>query len=322
MGKWGAALFKWLTDNLPAWLRQVGAWVAGLTSSFATGIQAGLPNIQTQIGNIWTALDNQFALADKLASAKNWGTVLFNNLRDGIAASDGTVLGAATAIWNVLRDMFGIDSKLRNFKTWGTNLITNLAEGILAVQHIVIHNASLIWASIKAEIEKLNLHDVGQNIIQGLANGIVGKLNELMAVGGSIQVIFSNLLAFIRGFFQEASPSKVMMRLGKNVMLGMEIGMLENTPDVIRAARQMAAGVMDATSGLSLDPQMSFSSFGSLPSTSLPSIGTLSNQDMMRPNVTTNNMTYNLSYETMRSAESIQQDIELLNLLYGGGRSA
>jgi hypothetical protein len=108
-----------------------------------------------------------------------------------------------------------------------------------------------------------------------------------------------------------------MMRLGRNIMLGMEIGMEQNTPNVIRAARQMVTGVMDATSGLALEPQMSFSAFGDMSRASLPSIGTPSNRDMTRPNVTTNNMTYNLSYQTMRSTESIEQDVALLNLLYG-----
>jgi hypothetical protein len=313
---WGASLISKLAEGAVS-------WVTGATSKLGT-----------EIAKIWTAFKDMFISESKLGNVYSWGASLISKLAEGAVSwvtGAASKLGTEIAkIWTAFRDMFISESKLGNVYSWGASLISKLAEG--AVSWVTGATSKLgteiakIWTAFKdmfiSEERLREIIDVGKNIIQGLVNGIVTKLNEMMAVGGTLQLIFSNLLTFIRGFFQEESPSKVMMRLGKNIMLGMEIGMLENTPDVIRAARQMAAGVMDATSGLSLDPQMSFSSFGSLPRTSLPSIGTSSNQDMMRPNVTTNNMTYNLSYETMRSAESIQQDIELLNLLYGGGRSA
>ena len=311
-------------------LEEAYNWATTIITQLGYGIVSMIESFIAEVEKIWTGLVNAFTSADKLKEAYNWGVGLITEIAKG-AVSWITNLGTEIAkIWTALVNAFTSADKLTEAYNWGVGLISKFAEG--AVSWVTGAASKLgteiakIWTAFRnmfiSEERLKEITDVGKNIIQGLVNGIVTKLNEMMAVGGTLQLIFSNLLTFIRGFFQEASPSKVMMRLGKNIMLGMEIGMLENTPNVIRAARQMAAGVMDATSGLSLDPQMSFSSFGSLPSTSLPSIGTLSNQDMMRPNVTTNNMTYNLSYETMRSAESIQQDIELLNLLYGGGRSA
>ena len=270
----------------------------------------------------------------KQGNASSWGAGLISKLAEGAVSwvtGATSKLGTELAkIWTAFMDMFVSETKLGDIYSWGASLISKLAEG--AVSWVTGATSKLgtelakIWTAFKdffVSPDRLKeILDIGKNIIQGLVDGIVIKLTEMMQMGGTLWNIFNELMAFIRGRFQEASPSKVMMRLGKNVMLGMEIGMLKNTPNVIRAARQMATGVMDATSGLALDSQMSFSSFGKLGMESLPALNMQSNRGMIPPNVTANNMTYNLSYQTMRSAESVQQDIELLNLLYGGGQPA
>ena len=99
-----------------------------------------------------------------------------------------------------------------------------------------------------------------------------------------------------------------MADIGKNLMLGMAEGMREDVPAVIAAAQLMANGVMAVANGMSLNPQMALSA---------SAISTGANGNLIRPSIT-NNATYNLNYQTMQSAGSVQQDIELLNLLYGG----
>jgi hypothetical protein len=99
-----------------------------------------------------------------------------------------------------------------------------------------------------------------------------------------------------------------MADIGANLMIGMERGMINNIPGVINAAQLMAAGVLGVANGMSLSPSMALSA---------SALGSASTGNIIRPSVT-NNATYNLNYQTMQSAGSVQQDVELLNLLYGG----
>ena len=142
-------------------------------------------------------------------------------------------------------------------------------------------------------------------MMDGLNQGIMDKIQWLT------QNVLNGLnwiIDQIRLIFRISSPSRVMADIGENLMLGMEIGMLDNIPAVVAAARLMAAGVMGVANEMSLSPQMALSA---------ATMGASANGNIMRPSVT-NNATYNLSYQTMQSAGSVQQDIELLNLLYGG----
>jgi hypothetical protein len=139
---------------------------------------------------------------------------------------------------------------------------------------------------------------------------VIKRLNFLKSSGQTLHQMFNDFLAWVRFFFRMSSPSRVMENMGVNLMEGMALGMVNGLPDVINAAQLMVNSVMGIASGMTLSPNMAMSA------------STLAAQRMsgniIQPSNVTNSATYNLNYQTMQSAGSVQQDIELLNLLYGG----
>ena len=155
-----------------------------------------------------------------------------------------------------------------------------------------------------------DLSSVGQNLIESLINGLTNRWQQLITPGQSAWQVFQAVLTWMASQFEIGSRSKVMEEMGVNLMDGLALGMVNGLPDVINAAQLMADSVMGIASGMTLSPNMAMSA------------STLAAQRMsgniIQPSNVTNSATYNLNYQTMQSAGSVQQDIELLNLLYGG----
>ena len=177
----------------------------------------------------------------------------------------------------------------------GSDIRRQIGEALASVRDHIASGLGSLW-------------QIGNNLMQGLADGLRDAWQRLTIPGQSLWQTFQNILQWFRDQFGISSPSKVMADVGSNLMLGMAEGIIEEVPAVIAAAQLMANGVMGVANGMSLNPQMALSA-------SAMSAGASGN--LIRPSVT-NNATYNLSYQTMQSAGSVQQDIELLNLLYGG----
>ena len=276
-----------------------------IINAIATGIANGSSGVSAAANAIWQIISDTFGLQGKLDQARQWGANLFGRLRDGIATSDGTVRGAATAIWNVINNEFGVSARLTEAYNWGANLIGSLSRGVTEFNLDGITDyVSRIWRSFRDRLSVNEFINIGNVMMDGLNQGIMDKIQWLT------QNVLNGLnwiIDQIRLIFRISSPSRVMADIGENLMLGMEIGMLDNIPAVVAAARLMAAGVMGVANEMSLSPQMALSA---------ATMGASANGNIMRPSVTYN-ATYNLSY-TMQSAGSVQQDIELLNLLYGG----
>ena len=306
------------------------SWGANLLTHLGIGLGDGTlqGTLNTNAGNIWSKI--QTSIGDPFAGAANWSNILLANL--GIGIADPTQMSIlftnAGKVWDVFRDNIGkpMASPTDGVK-WGGGFLTRLTSQIQEPEPLqkLKDGAGKVLDKFKEGLGWTgtvfqSFIDLGKNIIDGLSNGMKTKLDELMAAGGNLFNMFNDLLKWISKFFGGGSPSgssNTANRAGQNLVNGLALGINQNMPNAIRAAQELTKGVMAATNELSISAPVSLTA-----QSLLPNLGYSSTSNMTRPNMTTNNMTYNLSYQTMRSAESVQQDIELLNLLYGGGQPA
>lgn len=135
----------------------------------------------------------------------------------GIAIAALALLKAA---WD--RDFLGIKTKTTEAaNTWKSNFamlgeIVKLGAqkiiGFLAELHKKIAEAGGLGAVMK---------QVGINIVQGLINGISSMISSLI---NKVKEMASKAVNSVKNAFGIASPSKVMMDFGKNVVVGFERG--------------------------------------------------------------------------------------------------
>lgn len=85
--------------------------------------------------------------------------------------------------------------------------------------------------------ELLSLKTIGKNAGQGLLNGLASMEDSLVAKARSIANAVSAAMAKA---LQVKSPSRVMMRIGRFVGEGLEVGMDNSVGSVMRAARTLA----------------------------------------------------------------------------------
>ena len=301
LGTWRDGMATWLATNLPGWSSAVNTWQKGLSNWITNEAPNTLTTLGTWRDGMTTWLTTN--LPGWKTSVDAWGA----GLKEWITnQTPGTQLGTwrdgmtrwltenlpkwktSVGAWGAgLKDWITSTEAIKKFETWLTD-IRNWAvgpDGKGGAIHQFAHIANL-WM-----------------------DGILGSLGKkLVEISNFITQGFQAIIDAVKRIFNIKSPSKVMYDIGANLMMGMEIGISKKIPAVVAAAQLMADGVMGVTNGMSLSPSLALAS---------TALGSASTGNIIRPSVT-NNATYNLNYQTMQSAGSVQQDVELLNLLYGG----
>jgi len=288
-----------------AFISSLWAWWGDSTST--SGISAAVVGIRERIK---TELNN----------LQRGGVALQWQGRQFIASlwewwGDSTSINRISAAAISIRE--NIKTQLRNLQAGGAALQWQGREFIASLwawwgDRISLDriNAAIIGVRTAITSALGDLWSVGRNLIESLINGLSNRWQQLISPGQSAWQVFQAILQWIRDQFRIGSPSKVMEDMGGNLTDGLALGIVNGLPDVINAAQLMANSVMGVASGMTLSPNMAMSA------------STIAAQRMsgniIQPSNVTNSATYNLNYQTMQSAGSVQQDIELLNLLYGG----
>lgn len=118
-------------------------------------------------------------------------------------------------------------------KTTGTNVVKGLSTGIKTAFGSVMSTVAIGTNNIKQRFRTglpyNALVATGKNLINGLKAGLLSALNSALA---AISNVCSKITAKAKAAFKEHSPSKVFAEIGKNLMLGLDKGMEDNTDEV------------------------------------------------------------------------------------------
>lgn len=145
-------------------------------------------------------------------------------------------LAAADGMWEIIK---AIIKALPEIFNQGVEVIDYLTGGLLKGALGLPAEIGKIIRSIVDTFKNFDFFgmakNIGGNIINGMINGMKGMLGSTKkAVGDVGKSIFDT----IKSFFKIKSPSRLMEdEIGKNLTLGIGVGIEDNVPDVLKGIR-------------------------------------------------------------------------------------
>ena len=328
-------------------------WASTMFGGFVQGMADKAADLNTRAQSMWnTVVENRFQ--NSRGTFQGWASNMFGGFVQGMADKAADLNTRAQSMWNtVVENRFG--TPWTTFQTLSTGMINGFVQGINARYSYLNDWASSAWSTVEGRFSTpgstftswassaMTAFGTGiSNSVAGLTGTVTAFFNSIGSMGtyGSwlapIGIWVTNIgLAFrdkmseilnnYWGGFQEAlrnlrdwlqnnlgislgtSSVKAGAAVGKTLVDGLAAGIRTATPNALSAASDMAKGVMGIANNMQFAPGMAMAS----------ARAGMSSGNVMRPSIV-NNATYNVSYQTMQSAGSVQQDVELLNLLYGG----
>jgi TP901 family phage tail tape measure protein len=131
----------------------------------------------------------------------------------------------------------------------GAQLVLALIQGLVSILGQLIGAAFSIGSTIIDEISKVDLWQVGKDIIQGLINGLGSMARN---IGDKVKELAEKIPAGIKKFLGIHSPSRVLMELGVYTGQGFASGIESMVRKVQGVTSNMANAALPETSTLSL----------------------------------------------------------------------
>jgi len=138
-----------------------------------------------------------------------------------------------------------IRSPSKRTKTIGEFLAEGLVQGLEPGKTKSRTVAKEIIESITTTLEGLSLEATGRQIMQGLINGMNAKMADVRRIAAEISATVENT---VRTSMQIHSPSRIMERIGNNIVDGVVVGIDALRGAAVGAAQRMSDGIKDAAS--------------------------------------------------------------------------
>jgi tape measure domain-containing protein len=247
-----AALIKGIVSNYNKLVRAgidiVVNFVRGIANNYARVIAAGLSLITKFLG----------AIARNIGKVVNAGASLIANFVTGIANAGAKIVNAAvTAIGKfinalvkgalrlvnagaqaVIKFLNGVADAIDKYEPQiiaagvriGVALVTGMVRGLGQAAPTLLNKAKGLVTSVKKKLEFWRSPPdeygryLGQQIISGLATGLSDTSDAIDAATNMSQ----GIIASVKSIFEITSPSKVMQRIGNDVVAGFAAGIKEN----------------------------------------------------------------------------------------------
>lgn len=228
---WGT-LVNWWIANGDLIMQAVNTVWNIVLSVITTAMSALMPIVQAAWGYIKAVI-----------------TTAMNIILSVIQIVTGIINGDWSAVWNGIKSLFAsVWNGIKSIASAGANFIQSVLS---AAWNAITSITSSVWNTIKSSISNaingakdavsnainsiknfftsigdIDLFEIGKNVIQGLINGIGSMVN---AVKDKISEVAGGIKDKITGALGIHSPSRWMRdMIGKNMMLGWEIGIDKN----------------------------------------------------------------------------------------------
>ncbi len=246
--------------------------------SIKAGVSVAWTNIKIFFSQLWSDMSNTITsiwTSIKIFFSQTWidiqdiftsviGSIIeyvkgaWTSLKTNTAVAFNSIMATISSIWISIKNTIStlIDSIISTISGKFESMKTAIFEKMSMVKDVI----KTAWNEAQSFLEKINLIEVGKNVIQGLINGIKSMIGE---VGKAIKKIADSITDGIKDALDIHSPSRVTTKLGIFTGQGFVNGIKATIAEISKQSRAMAAAV---TGNLPTDYDFSVSgSSGSSP---------------------------------------------------------
>jgi phage-related minor tail protein len=233
----------------------LSAFWQGVTAAFNTAlnflknlVQTSWNAVKTVTTTILTALKNTIstiwngvktATTSVLNALKNTISSIWNSLKSTTVSILNSLKSSIQNIWNGLKN--SVSSIVTSLKNTVVSKFQSFVSAVGEKMTAVKSKITQIWDQIRGFFKGINLVQIGKDIIQGLINGIISKVG---AVTSAIRDVTGAITGKIKSILNIHSPSRWMRdMIGKNMMLGWQIGIEGEKPNMLKQADEMTEWV-------------------------------------------------------------------------------
>ena len=250
----GGSYFEILKNVILAPILFVTSMITGGWSETRDNMIAVWNNIKENALNIWNSIKNLFTIVT--GAMVSVGKIIWNGFKTELINLWNFIKASASLIWNSIKAFFvatwnAIKTTATN--TWNAikdtmiNTWNSIKQNFWNIVSGIVQSAENAWTNLKNgvsnavdrvwntfdSLRKINLFEIGRNIIQGLIDGITEKANavvqKVQSIAGSIKKTITNALDI-------HSPSRWMRDMvGKNIVQGIIVGLDKEQPELDKA---------------------------------------------------------------------------------------
>lgn len=231
-----ASLIKEIGDHLPEML------VSGIEmfASLRKGLWEAAPDILETVGE--AMVDMIGNILEHVPDMIQAGVDLILSMVDGVASSGPELLTTGAQL--IIDLLAEIASHLPEILESGFKLIGELIAGIIKAIPDVIAAIPGVIAGIRDTILEYDWMALGQDILAGLANGILGYAGTVIDAAKEAS---GKIADAFKDFFDINSPSRLMKdEVGRQITAGIAEGILADKKYAKKSAEEVASAIVSA----------------------------------------------------------------------------
>jgi tape measure domain-containing protein len=240
-----ADTIKQFTELIPLLAEAFRVFLVSFANAFAAAVPAMVNAVTVLIIAILAAVEKLIPAFQRVFSA------FIKAGLQTLASFVGDFITAGLTFVNKL--LKGIADNLPGIIKSGTKIVTTLITGMgKAASDIAIAAGDAMLAFMKAITDWLNTHadmigqagkDLAGAIINGFTGGMASKVGDAI---GAVTGLFGKVIDGAKGILDSHSPSKVFIKIGKDVTAGFVIGVAQGKQGVIDSMKAITEAIKKA----------------------------------------------------------------------------
>lgn len=237
-----------ISDFFKKWGTTILAIITGPIGILVLLISRNWDSIKSATQTVWNAIKS--FLNNLWNGIKSTATTVFNTIKSAISTVWNNIKTITSTVWNGIKSVVtsvwnGIKSTTTTVINGIKSIISSAFNGFKNIVSTAMSNVKTSietgWNKAKSFLEKINLVDIGKNIIEGLINGIKSLTGK---IGSAVKSVADGIPSAFKKILGIHSPSRVMRdEVGYWITEGLAKGIKANT-NAEKAAKEKAQAIV------------------------------------------------------------------------------
>ena len=235
-------------NSLTAQMPKIQAAGFKLLTTFLTGIALNIPKVVTTVARIITTYLN--SVASHIPRIVRSGANLVIKFINAIASQIPRIITAGVNL--ILSLMEGIGNAIPRLIRKGLEVarkfLNGIADGLSGLAHIgfqaIIRFLEGLERAIRKNFDKL--FEAGAGVADAIIDGLIDQFGALSGTLNKVlNAVFSKLPGAVKKILGISSPSKVFAEIGRQIMLGVVVGIEDGSGNINRSMANAANNLVD-----------------------------------------------------------------------------